>query len=518
MTHHKHLTARIAGLTLFSFLVLPAAAPSRASAEELTLTPLATWETGIFDKSAAEIVVFQKSTGLVLFVNGAAPSVEVIRLTAQGKMEFVTRLDLAKSESPTSVAVRDDLIAVAVHDAEAKGRPGKIVFFDNHHKRVREIPAGSLPDMVTFSPDGRYVLVANEGEPHGTFDPEGSITVIDLKPGIDKATPATAAFGAFNRKALVKDGVRIAPGKSFAEDAEPEYIAVSKDSRTAWVSLQENNALAEIDIAKAGITKIIPLGLKDHSRPENALDGVDGDGINIVPRPVFGMYMPDSVASLEFEGKNYILTANEGDARAEETKLAKAKLDPAALDEATKKELAKLRISSTDGDLDGDGDIDRVHTYGARSFSIFDTDGTLVFDSGNDFERITAEWLGAFFNSDKSAGDSGDSRSDNKGPEPEGITTGRINERTYAFIGLETVGGVMVYDITDPRKPSFAGYHNPRHFEKGLNYEKDADWKKAGYLGPEGLSFIPAENSPTGTPLLLIAYEVSGNVEIVAIN
>ena len=416
------------------------------------------------------------------------------------------------------MAVRDDLIAVAVHDVKSKGRPGKILFFDNKHQRIGETRAGYLPDMVTFSPDGRYLLAANEGEPHGEFDPEGSVTVVDLADGIEQAIVKQVTFRDLDRQALANAGVRIAGGKSLAEDAEPEYIAVSKDSRTAWVSLQENNALAQINIAGARLEKIIPLGLKDHSRPENALDAVDGDGINIVPRPVFGMYMPDSIAVLEHDGRNYILTANEGDARDEETKLSAAKLDPAALSPAEKKELASLRISNTDGDLDGDGDIDRLHTYGGRSFSVFDTDGHLLFDSGSDFERITADRLGEFFNSDKDAGNSGDSRSDNKGPEPEGLTIGRSGERTYAFIGLETTGGVMVYDVTDPRAPVFTAYHNPRKFSSGFDFENKKDMAKAGFLGPEGLCFIPAEDSPTGTPLLLIAYEISGNVEIVRIN
>ncbi|WP_321393028.1 choice-of-anchor I family protein [Emcibacter sp.] len=489
-----------------------------AQAGELKLGTIATWETGIYGKSAAEIVMYQKSTSHIYFVNGALPSVEVIRLTTDGKAEFITRLALAKTESPTSVAVRDDLVAIAVHDESIRGRPGKILFFDSSHQRVGEVKAGFLPDMVTFSPDGRYVLAANEGEPHGDYDPEGSVTIIDLHSGIGNATPSTVAFADFDRDILTGNGVRIAPGKRFAEDAEPEYITVSADSRTAWVSLQENNALAEINIPLARAEKVIPLGLKDHSQPGNALDAVDGDGIHIVPRPLFGMYMPDSLASMDHEGKTFILTANEGDARSEEIKLSKAKLDPAALNPEQKKELGGLRLSATDGDTDGDGDIDRIQTYGARSFSIFDADGNLVFDSGSDFERITADRLGKSFNSDNAAGESGDSRSDNKGPEPEAITLGRIGGQTYAFIGLERVGGIMVYDVTDPHAPSFAGYHNSRNFDAGPGVENAEDMKNAGCLGPEGLAFVAEEDSPLKKPLLLVACEVSGSVEIVRIN
>lgn len=486
--------------------------------QNLTLTHLTSYETGIFNKSAAEIVVYNKNSRLFYVVNGATPSIDIFRLKGD-KTESLPPLPLAKKEAPTSVATRDRLIAAAVHDPAQDHRPGKIILFSTDHKRIAEFPAGSLPDMVTFSPDGKYIIVANEGEPMNGTDPDGSLTLIMLdRDNISRSRVTQLAFNGFDTRKLKKQGVRIAPGKSFSQDVEPEYVAVSANSRWAWVSLQENNALAELDLAKGKITKIIPLGLKDHSRPGQGMDPNDKDGINIIPVPVMGMYMPDSIATMSRQGKNYILTANEGDAREEEVKAKKAKFDKHALTKKQIKSLGKLRLSSTDGDTDHDGDIDIPHSYGARSFSIFSQDGKLVFDSGDDFERITAKRHGAFFNSSNDEADSGDTRSDNKGPEPEGITVGTLKGRTYAFIGLERIGGVMVYDVTNPAAPVFQSYTNNRVFNHGLDYVRPKDQKRAGFLGPEGIYFLARSNSPTGKPLLLVANEVSGNVEIFIIN
>ncbi|MBL4895220.1 MAG: choice-of-anchor I family protein [Emcibacter sp.] len=488
------------------------------AADRLELAPLAVYDTGIFNKSAAEIVVYNKTSKLFYVVNGATPSVDVFRLNGK-TTERLLALSLAPSEAPTSVATYGKLIAVAVHNPALDGRPGKIILFSNNHKRIADFPAGFLPDMVSFSPDGKYLLVANEGEPDKNSDPEGSLTLIIInskKPNMSIIKQID--FKGFKANELRKSGVRISPGKSFSQDVEPEYIAFSADSRRAWVSLQENNALAEITLNKAEITRIMPLGLKDHSLPGQGMDPNDNDGINIISVPVMGMYMPDAIAAMNIGGKSYILTANEGDARDEDVKAKKAKFDKNALTKSQIKSLGKLRLSSTDGDTDHDGDIDVPHSYGARSFSIFSDKGKLVFDSGDDFEQITAERLGEFFNSDNKKAASADKRSDNKGPEPEGITVGTVGERTFAFVTLERVGGIMVYDVSDPYAPVFQSYYVSRTFGADMDFDLIDDRKKAGFLGPEGIYFISAKDSPTKKPLLLVANEVSGNVEILEIN
>lgn len=519
ITFPEDIVTKIFGQSAAVFLMACGLHTGCISAEStLQLTHLTSYETGIFNKSAAEIVVYNKRSKLFYVVNGATPSIDVFRLHGT-KTESLSPLPLTPDEAPTSVATFGALIATAVHNPADAHRRGKIILFSGDHKRVAEFPAGSLPDMVTFSPDGKYIIVANEGEPMGKIDPEGSITLIR----VDHENPAQShfkqiGFHKFKAEILRKKGVRIAPGKSFSVDVEPEYIAVSADSRRAWVSLQENNALAELDLAAGKITKILPLGLKDHSRPGQGIDPNDKDGVNIITVPVMGMYMPDAIATMSYQGKSYILTANEGDARDEEVKAKKAKFDKNTFSKKQIRSLGKLRISSTDGDIDHDGDIDVAHSYGARSFSIFSDNGTLVFDSGDDFERITAKRHGVFFNSDNDEADSTDKRSDNKGPEPEGITVGTLKGRTYAFIGLERIGGVMVYDVTNPTAPVFQSYTNNRLFKHGFDYVRPKDRARARFLGPEGLYFLNAADSPTHKALLLVANEVSGNVEIFVIN
>ena len=498
-----------------TFMVLTG--PSQA-ADKLMLEPLATYETGIFNKSAAEIVVYNKGNKLFYVVNGATPSIDIFRLKGTNT-ETLAPLSLAPDEAPTSVATYGNLIAVAVHNPEKVGRPGKVILYTTQHKRIADFPAGSLPDMVSFSPDGKYILVANEGEVDKNSDPLGSLTLITINSTrLNMSVIKQISFKDFSAHELRNSGVRITPGKSFAQDVEPEYIAFSADSQRAWVSLQENNALAEVSLTDAKVTRIMPLGLKDHSLPGQGMDPNDKDGINIISVPVMGMYMPDAIAVMSYKGKSFILTANEGDARDEAVKAKKAKFDPNALTPAQIKSLGKLRLSSTDGDTDQDGDIDIPHSYGARSFSIFSEEGDLIFDSGDDFEQITAKKLGKFFNSDNKKANSADKRSDNKGPEPEGITVGHVKNRTFAFITLERVGGIMVYDVTNPYAPVFQSYYVSRKFDTTLDYNIPEDREKAGFLGPEGIYFISAHNSPTEKPLLLVANEVSGNVEILEIN
>ncbi len=149
-----------------------------------------------------------------------------------------------------------------------------------------------------------------------------------------------------------------------------------------------------------------------------------------------------------------------------------------------------------------------LYTLGGRSFSIWSTDGAQVFDSGSDFERIIASSNPEFFNASNDDR-TFDSRSDNKGPEPEGLVLGTVGKRRYAFVGLERMGGVMTYDITNPLAPVFVDYTNNRDFTVD-----PADAPAAGDLGPEGLLFIDAKDSPTRTPLLVVANEVSGTVTL----
>jgi hypothetical protein len=386
--------------------------------------------------------------------------------------------------------------------------------------------------MVTFSPDGRWILVANEGEPNTynnfgsetngpSVDPEGSITIVDLSTGTATPTVRTATFTAFNGAAL-DASIRIyGPNATVAQDLEPEYIAVSADSTTAWVTLQENNALAIVDIASGVVTDLIGLGFKDHSLPGFGLDASDQDGgINIRPWPIKGFYMPDSIAAYQFHGQTYLVTANEGDTRdwpgfREDVRLSTRTLDtnvfPNSADLKRTNNLGRLSVSSVDGDLDHDGDLDVIYSYGGRSFSIRTATGDLVFDSGDQLEQLTAAVFPTRFNASHS-NNTLDNRSTAKGPEPEGVTIGKAFGRTLAFIVLERIGGVVVYDISDPFEPALVDYVNTRNFTGAFNFATSGD------LGPEGVIFITADNSPNGKPLVVATHEVSGSTVLYQVN
>ncbi len=510
----------IRSLALATTAVAALLAAQQASA--FTMKQILRHETGVFNKSAAEIVAFDAGTARFYVVDGATPSIGILQLsgTAPDGASWTEAgsLALGADESPTSVAVHDGIVAAAVHGPKEQGRPGKVVFFDGQGKRLAEVPTGSLPDMVAFTPDGRYVLTANEGEPTDDMDPDGSVSIIDISGGVAAARASVVGFESLDAAQMRAAGVRLFPGKTPKEDFEPEYIAVSADSRTAWVSLQEANAFARIDIPSASLTGILPLGTKDHSQPGNGMDPNDKDSaIDIAPVPVRGLYMPDAIAAYTAaDGATYIVSANEGDARKEDERVEKAPIAAGALTDAQKAKLARLKISTIDGDTDGDGKIDVLHSYGARSFSIWDADGNQVFDSGDQLEKITAERLGNNFNNNNDE-NKGDSRSDDKGPEPEGVDVGVIDGRTYAFIGLERTGGIMVFDVTDPKAPVFAAYENNRSFVTSLDFSLKDDLSAAGDLGPEGLKFIPADGNPLGVPLLAVASEVSGTVTLYAL-
>ncbi|MFG5408789.1 choice-of-anchor I family protein [Piscinibacter sakaiensis] len=496
---------------------------------------------------AAEITAYDAASRRLFVVNGANGSVDVLDLSTPGAPRRVGGIDVTDiGGSVNSVAVNDGLVALAVQ-AVRKTDPGRVAFVQAATlQRVAVAEVGALPDMLVFTPDGRTLLVANEGEPNSygqadSVDPEGSVSVLRLTRGGTTAAPtvavsvATADFRAFNGQeaTLRAQGVRIyGPGASAAQDLEPEYIAVDDEGRSAYVTLQENNAVAVVDIASARVTAIRPLGFKDHRVAGMGLDASDEDGgtdtnsgtpsVKIVPQPVKGLYLPDAIASYRVGGTTYLVTANEGDARAdwpgfnEETRVrahCTAGLDPAVFGADAARllfdsNLGRLRITSTpNGGSSGKnaaGQCNELFAFGARSFSIWTTDLQRVYDSGDEFERRTSALPNVPFNASHDNADL-DARSPSKGPEPEGVVIGRFGARVFAFVGLERVGGVMVYDITTPAAASFVTYLNTRQ-------------GASGDRGPEGLLLIPAAQSPNGKPLLVVGHEVSGTTTVLQIN
>jgi len=489
----------------------------------ISLVPIGTYATGIFDGSAAEIVAHDAASQRLFVVNANAGVVDVLDIADPADPTLINTI--VASGEVNSLAVREGIMAVAVQSDPVQD-PGSVELFDTDGNALAAVQVGALPDMLTFTPDGTTIVVANEGEPAGycegdAGDPEGSVSIIDISAGAGGVTQddvRTADFRAFNGRAgaLRAAGVRIfGPGASVAQDLEPEYVAISDDGATAWVGLQENNAFAVVDLQSATVTEILPLGYKSHSASRQGLDASDDDGkINIRTWPVRGMYMPDGLDAYERDGETFIVTANEGDARdyecfSEEARIGDLRLSPAAFPAARllqqDNRLGRLKTTTAFPTADP---ATALYSYGARSFSIRDADGNLVFDSGDDFERITAAADPANFNSNNDENDSFDSRSDDKGPEPEGIEIGRAFGSTFAFIGLERVGGIMVYNIDSPEDAHFVSYVNNRDFEG------DAEAGTAGDLGPEGIAFIPRADSPIGVPLLAVANEVSGTTTV----
>lgn len=507
---------------------LPAVPQINQSNLTFNLFPLSTYRTGLFDEGATEIVDFDSGSSKIFFTNAKANTLTA--LDASKPSSLTKAFDISLSNyggGVNSVSIHNGLVAVAM-EALVKTDSGSVVFFDTDGKWLKSVKVGALPDMLTFSPNGKKLIIANEGEPNDAYsiDPEGSISIIDVSGGVQNATVKHINFQSLNSKLkeLVAAGIRIfGPKASVAQDLEPEYVTVSADSKLAYASLQENNAMAIIDIENAKLLKIIPLGYKNHNLPGNGFDASNTSGkIDIKNHPVFGMYLPDATKTIQIAGKSYIFTANEGDARAyagfnEEKRMGTMKLDTQAFPNAStlqsNNELGRLLSSSIMGDLDNDGDVDQLYSFGGRSFSIWDANSVeQVFDSGDHIEKLIAAKLPTYFNSNHTDNNSFKGRSDDKGPEPEAIEFATLGNDLFVLIGLERIGGIIVYEINDPKSPKFVSYFNYR------NFMVDPKSPQTGDLGIEDIKFISADKSPIKKPLVLVGNEVSGTVSLFSIN
>lgn len=478
--------------------------------------------------NGAEISAFDPNSDRLYTVAGN--TVEYFSISNTGQLTLLGNVNPGftiqegYSAIPNSVAIKNGILAAsyAIKNNTTNAQDsGRVSFFNAANATfIKTVKTGYLPDMVIFSPDGNKVLTANEGEPNSynqgnSFDPEGSVSVIDISNGVMNAVVTQAGFTSYNGQitALRNQGIRIfGPNATVAQDFEPEYIAFKNDS-IAVVTLQENNAFAFVNINTSTVEQIVPLGFKDHSLIGNGMDASDRDStsslgkINIQNWPVFGMYMPDALASYSVNGQTYFITANEGDARdypgfAEEIRVGAggyvldATLFPNAATLKQNANLGRLQLTNVTGDTDNDGDKDMICALGARSFTVWNQNGNLVYDSGDDLEQITAQRTPTLFNSEGVASNF-DTRSDNKGPEPEGMVIGNIDGVPYAFIGLERSGDIMVYNISNPAAPLFVQY---------INAAED--------LAVEGLTFVSKANSPTGHALLISTAEVSNTVSV----
>ncbi|MFN3343748.1 MAG: choice-of-anchor I family protein, partial [Flavobacteriales bacterium] len=509
--------------------------PAPVQNNELVLTFLNSFSNGGTGNSA-EIVAHDPSTQRLYIANSIGKKLDIVNFSNPAAPVLISTIDISIYGNINSVDVYNGIVACSIEDGLNPQAPGKVVFFDGSGNFLNSVIVGAMPDMVKFNHAGTRVLTANEGEPTSvdlhpsalpsyTEDPDGTISIIDVSggiPSISQANVTTIDFTAFNgQEAILRSqGIRIfgvfGGASSASQDLEPEYISISEDDQFAWITLQENNAIAKINLSNNTLVSLEPLGFKDHSLTGNAMDVSDQTaGINLSNFPVKGMYMPDAIANFTVAGITYVVTANEGDAReytgalVESVRMSTLNLDPTAFPNGAdlkRNQLAgRLNVSNKMGDTDNDGDFDEIYAFGSRSFTIWDgTTGALIYDSGDRLERTIAQHpvYSTMFNV-SNANNTLKNRSDDKGPEPEGVATATINGIPYLFVSLERIGGVMAYNVSNPSSPQYVGYWNNRNLS-GLGPD----------LGAEGIIFIPATQSPNGNGILILANEVSSTLSI----
>lgn len=444
----------------------------------------------------------------VTVTNAQLNAMKNVRVVEYDPNTRATRQFLYVMDNPPSVSA-DDTRADKIGDVAAIPGGGFLVV-ERDDDALPEDPIETITKKIySFKLDG-----ATEISALGPFNVGGVQKSVDQMTEAELAAAGVAAV----KKTLHVD----LPSAGYASVEKIEGLAVTGNGQLALIN-DNDFGVAGIVIDNATGTFTIAPGYKPEKPTLGllkvpGLDASDRDSaINIRSWPVFGMYEPDAIASFRVDKTTYLVIANEGDARdwdgfAEEARVSSLTLDPAAFPNAADLQkagnLGRLNVTKTLGDANGDGLYESLYTLGGRSFSIWKSNGAQVFDSGSDFERITAASNPAFFNASNDDR-TFDSRSDNKGPEPEGLAVGEIGKRRYAFVGLERTGGVMVYDITNPHSPVFVDYANNGDFSV-----EPYDAPAAGDLGPEGLLFIDAKDSPTRSPLLVVANEISGTVTL----
>jgi hypothetical protein len=466
-------------------LLSAAATPSLASDSFQSISKLwSTTSTGVAANASSdfssEISAWDPVSRSIFAAGGRG--IEVLSLTGS----VINSWDTTAYGEINSIAISGGVAAVSFANSFNKGFPGSVQFFDTNLLRSTGTGAalmgfaavGSVPDMVTWTGSGasKRLLVANEGERQagGTINAAGSISIINF----NSTAPASFSVGTVNtlgftawdgqEAALRTQGVRIQSGISTSIALEPEYIAVSSNGKQAMVTLQESNAVALIDLETNQITDIKALGKKDFNTAANAIDTSDRDSptvsngtfINQRALPVKGLYMPDAIASYSTAGgQTYYVLANEGDATVDDTDILRFGNSAVTLAAPLPAKSTLTGIGSVHTRLNvvtngatGDGgaaNMTEIVTLGGRSFSIRDSAGNLVWDSGNDLETRAI-----------AAGLYDDGRSDDKGVEPEGVSIFSAIGRTFAAIGLErtTRSAIALYDVTDPLAPTFAGW------------------------------------------------------------
>ncbi len=448
---HPLARALALGATAFALLQAPLASAADVTVERVWRYAHQATTPG----QKSEIVAYDALTD-TLWVAGTTGVDVLSRISGQQ----VANINVGNFGAVNSVAIFEGLAAFAIENTTDRTLPGVVVFFNTVTSQQVGAPVtvGSLPDMLTFTPDGARVLVANEGPPNPrpttAADPVGSVSVIDVATRSVTTLPITASIPGYDSLRLFKSsGLATQPASYSAYDPEPEYIAVDKTGKFAYVGLQEANGMAVLNLQTLAFERIVNLGLKDFNVDGTEIDpsdrnaaGVTDGVVNFVKVPVKGLYQPDTIAAYEHKGRTYLVMANEGDARDNgnadgEDERRGAAGSGAAEYVADNTLLGRLALSNLDSVKGGP-----LVKFGAHSFSIRDSAGNIVFDSGSTLDR-EAQRLGIY----------DDTRSDNKGVEPEGVALLEIEGRVLAFIGLERTktSAFAVFDITDPKAVSY---------------------------------------------------------------
>lgn len=524
-------------------LQLPASA-----ATEFTITQL-----GVFDSvsgsGGAEIASYHPATKQVYITNGARNRVDIVSIADPANPKWVGDINVsAYGDSINSVAVGKSVVAIAVHRSPifaTDGTPtllsGQLVIARPSGSIIRAIDLGGVqPDSVTFTPDGLTALVAIEGEPicakdnpattavnesldySLAKDPRGSVAVVNLS-NPRTAKVKLAGFSKFTGTEMKSQGLVVSlTSKEPVVDFEPEYVSPANNT-LAYVSLQEANAIAELDIRKAVITKVYSAGTTDISKTAFDLSDRDSSGGPSTFSNVIGLAMPDALAAFSVGKDNYFVSANEGDDRADwscfkvvDDKRAKdLKVDTTAFpnwsSESADARLGRVKVNPNIGDQNADGLYEKIHLLSNRSFSIF-KNGSRIYDSGNLLEQLQVSALGvANINGEwntTTGAYAPQSRSDDKGPEPEGVTVGMVGSSRVAVIGMERMSALLFVDITNPAVPVVIKWEQMLPLSTIVPGRPGLTWS------PEGMTFVSAKDSPTGKPLVLTAYEVSGSLSI----
>jgi len=519
------------------------------------LEHIATWSAGDvqFDSNWVESALFDGNTGHIFSLNTGANRVDVVDISSIAAPSTITSWPLSQwGTTAKAIAITSDVLAVAVYSDAAT--QGTVVFFETNGSVLATATVGFSPKDLKFTPDGKKLVVANEGVPTSdlSVDPPGTISVVTLALAANQLPIFTSAnidaysidvadfdFELFDIKRL-DDSIRIfnqLSGTAFS-DLEPESIALESSGYVAWVVCQENNAVARLDLGDADdddsndnveITDVLGLGYSDAWTASDGFDGSSTDSaIRILQHPVRQLRLADGVANFHKDGIEYLVMANEGNKRTfsqfnEVTSVSAAPLDfnafPTNENLKESQNIGNLEISTVDADTDGDGDFDVLYAFGSRSFTVYDVSSTSgiikLYDSRDEIETIVASRNPVAHNAATNANQSFDSQSIHSGPEPEGVAIGEINGRHYAFVTLEQTGGVMMWELLDVDSPTFKAMGNTRDYSVSIT---SSNFASAGDMGPGYVQFVAAADSPTETDLVIVSNEVSGTVTLFQVN